>query len=71
MHDALSIELASLVLHRGGMMYFSFAFRTAPRTAMQPLLEPYNALAGTIRGSVVQMFGISGFTRLVSQPELP
>jgi NAD(P)-dependent dehydrogenase (short-subunit alcohol dehydrogenase family) len=34
-------------------------FRTVPTVSMQPLLEPYNALAASIRDSVAEMFGIS------------
>jgi NAD(P)-dependent dehydrogenase (short-subunit alcohol dehydrogenase family) len=34
-------------------------FRTVPTVALQPLIEPYNALAATIRDSVADLFGFS------------
>jgi hypothetical protein len=33
-------------------------FRTVPTAALQPLLEPYNALAATMRDTVARMFKV-------------
>jgi NAD(P)-dependent dehydrogenase (short-subunit alcohol dehydrogenase family) len=39
-------------------------FRTVPTAALEPLLQPYNALAATMRETVAEMFGASEFTVL-------
>jgi len=39
-------------------------FRTVPTAALQPLLEPYNALAATLRDTVAQMFRVPELTVL-------
>lgn len=39
-------------------------FRTVPTAAMQPLLEPYNALTATMRDTVAQLFGAAELTVL-------
>jgi hypothetical protein len=39
-------------------------FRTVATAAMQPVLEPYNALAATIRDTVADMFGVSELAAL-------
>ena len=39
-------------------------FRTVPTAALQPLLEPYNALAATMRDAIAQMFRVSELTVL-------
>jgi hypothetical protein len=33
-------------------------FRTVPTAALQPLLQPYNELAKTVRDAVAQQFGL-------------
>ena len=33
-------------------------FRTVPTVALQPLLEPYNEMAKTIRDGIVQAFNV-------------
>jgi NAD(P)-dependent dehydrogenase (short-subunit alcohol dehydrogenase family) len=39
-------------------------FRTVPTTAMQPLLEPYNAAAAEMRKALAQAFNFSELTEL-------
>lgn len=39
-------------------------FRTVPTAALQPLLEPYNALAATMRDALAQMFKVPELTVL-------
>jgi NAD(P)-dependent dehydrogenase (short-subunit alcohol dehydrogenase family) len=39
-------------------------FRTVPTAAVQPLLEPYNALAATMRDTIAQMFKVPELTVL-------
>jgi NAD(P)-dependent dehydrogenase (short-subunit alcohol dehydrogenase family) len=39
-------------------------FRTVPTAAIQPLLEPYNALAATVRDTVAQLFRVPELTVL-------
>jgi hypothetical protein len=39
-------------------------FRTVPTAAIQPLLEPYNALAATMRDTVAQVFRVPELTVL-------
>jgi hypothetical protein len=39
-------------------------FRTVPTAAIQPLLEPYNALAVTMRDTVAQIFKVPELTVL-------
>lgn len=41
-------------------------FRTVPTAAIQPLLEPYNALAATMRDTVAQIFKVPELTVLQS-----
>lgn len=41
-------------------------FRTVPTAAIQALLEPYNALAATMRNSVAQIFKVPELTVLQS-----
>jgi hypothetical protein len=44
-------------------------FRTVPTATMQPLLEPYNALAATMRDPIAQIFKVPELT--VLQPPAP
>jgi hypothetical protein len=34
-------------------------FRTVPTAALQPLLEPYNALASTVRDTLAEQFKVA------------
>jgi len=40
------------------------AFRTVPTPAIQPLLEPYNGLAATMRDTVAHIFKVPELTVL-------
>jgi len=39
-------------------------FRTVPTAAFQPLLQPYNELAATLRDTAAQLFQVTELTRL-------
>jgi hypothetical protein len=41
-------------------------FRTVPTAAIQPLLEPYNALSATMRNTLAQIFNVPELTVLQS-----
>jgi NAD(P)-dependent dehydrogenase (short-subunit alcohol dehydrogenase family) len=43
-------------------------FRTVPTAAMQPVLEPYNELAATVRDTVARMFKVPELTVLQQAP---
>jgi NAD(P)-dependent dehydrogenase (short-subunit alcohol dehydrogenase family) len=43
-------------------------FRTVPTAALQPVLEPYNELAATVRDTAAQMFKVTELTVLQQAP---